>query len=408
MSSKLKALYLSFTPPTPTWGGAMAFYRHFIERADFKVKVVTNSSSFPHDLVSYEPEIFSPSRITKRLFHTRMMPWLYGPHSLTARWRVPADVWRAAHEFKPDAVFTIAGSWDYSALVAQQVALKMKIPLIASFNDWYNFGWFPSHPVYHGMIEKRFRRFYQESDLALCTSEGMREALGPHKNAHILYPIGAPLPSLMPLFQPYTDSQRRFVVGFGGSLGEWYGPMLERLVRESESQKVNIEFRIYGGNPSWSSEFDRHARESGIYRGQVPFSELQEAMSQVDAMILPMGFGTECAQIEKTSFKTKFLDYLTYQKPIIVWGPEYCSAVRVAKEFDSAEICSDSNAQSVLTQIVSLVNSLDRQVTLVQNAGKMYEDRFRPDKIHSTLVEKIKETVAYYHSCRISKHRNET
>jgi hypothetical protein len=60
------------------------------------------------------------------------MPWLHGPHSLTARGRVPRSVWDAAREFRPDAVFTIAGSWDYSALVAQQVARRLRIPLIAS------------------------------------------------------------------------------------------------------------------------------------------------------------------------------------------------------------------------------------------------------------------------------------
>jgi len=380
----------------------MAFYRHFVERTDFDLHVITNSSIPTNPLPAYPITPFGLSPLADRLFHTRLMPWLYGPHSLTARWRVPQSVWDVAAEFRPDAVFTIAGSWDYSALVAQQVARRLRIPLIASFNDWFNFGWFPSHPIYQRLIEKRFLRFYQEADLALCTSEGMREALGTHRNAHILYPIGAPLPESMPAFEPYRDFGRRFVVGFGGSLGEWYGPMMEQLVRVAEAQNAKIEFRIYGGNPSWSSEFDRHARAAGIYRGQVPFAELQEAMSQVDAMFLPMGFGAECAQVEKTSFKTKFLDYLTYQKPILVWGPEYCSAVRVAKEFDSAEVCTNPNPLEILGKILSLMTSPDRQIDLVRNARTMYEDRFHPSKIHSALVAKIKETISDFHSGNLS------
>jgi len=381
----------------------MAFYRHFVERTDFDLHVITNSAIPPNLPPSCPLSTFGVSPLTDRLFRTRLMPWLYGPHSLTARGRVPQSVWQAASEFRPDAVFTIAGSWDYSALVAQQVARRLRIPLIASFNDWFNFGWFPSHTIYHRLIERRFLRFYQEADLALCTSEGMRAALGPHRNAHILYPIGAPLPESLVAFQPYRDSERKFVVGFGGSLGEWYGPMMEQLVRAAESRGANIEFRIYGGNPSWSSEFDRHAREAGIYRGQVPFADLQESMSQVDAMLLPMGFGPECAQIEKTSFKTKFLDYLTYEKPIVVWGPEYCSAVRVAHEFDSAETCTDPDAQTILERIVSLAGSPDRKLTLVGNARTMYEDRFRPDKIHGALVAKIKETISTFRTGKLSE-----
>jgi glycosyltransferase involved in cell wall biosynthesis len=371
----------------------MAYYRHFFERDDFECMVLTNEEKFANERLQYIPQRFSPSLITKRLFRTRFMPWLYGIHSLLSWGRVSFTVWKKSRDFRPDIVFTIAGSWDWSALIAQRIARRLGVPLVASFNDWYNFGWFPSHPIFHGIIESRFRRFYREADLALCTSDGMREALGPHFNAHILYPIGAPLPETMPTFQPYRNLEKKYVVGFGGSLGEWYGPMVERLVRESETQHSNIEFRIYGGNPSWSHDFDQHARASGIYRGLVPFAELQAAMHQVDAMILPMGFGPECALIEKTSFKTKFLDYLTYQKPIVVWGPEYCSAVRVAKEFDSAEICSDPDSQSALTKIVSLCNSPDRQMALVQNAGKMYGARFNPEKIHADFVSKIYQLV---------------
>lgn len=374
----------------------MAFYRHFIERTDFDLHVITNSPIPTNPSPAYPIGSFGVSPLTDRLFHTRLMPWLYGPHLLTAIGRVPRSVWDAAREFRPDAVFTIAGSWDYSALVAQQIARRLRIPLIASFNDWFNFGWFPSHQIYHRLIEWRFLRFYQEADLALCTSEGMRKALGPHRNSHILYPIGAPLSESLSTFQPFQDTGRKYAVGFGGSLGEWYGPMMEQLVRMAESRGDDIEFRIYGGNPSWSSEFDRHAREAGIYRGQVPFAELQEAMSRVDAMVLPMGFGPECAQIEKTSFKTKFLDYLTYQKPIVVWGPDYCSAVKVAQEFDSAEICTDPDAQMILERIISLAGSPERQMNLVRNARAMYEDRFRPDKIHAALVAKIKETISDY------------
>src|SRR5271170_4144120 len=228
---KLRVLYLSYTPPIPTWGGAMAFYRHFIEQNDFEIKVVTNCDRFPATSIPYEPVRFGPGRLTCRLFRTRLMPWVYGPHSLIACGRVPATVWRAARGFKPDVIFTIAGSWDYSALVAEHVSRRLGVPLVASFNDWYNYGWFPSHPVYHRMIEQRFRRFYREADLALCTCEGMREALGPHPNVHILYPMGAPRSEVREPFQPFVGNHRRFIVAFGGSLADWYGPMLERLVR---------------------------------------------------------------------------------------------------------------------------------------------------------------------------------
>ena len=59
-------------------GGAMAFYRHFVERNDFELKVVTTYDPFPASSVPYRPVLFGPSRLTRRLFRTRLLPWLYG------------------------------------------------------------------------------------------------------------------------------------------------------------------------------------------------------------------------------------------------------------------------------------------------------------------------------------------
>ena len=388
-----RLLYVSFTPPAPTWGGAMAFHRHFIERRDFEIKVVTNCETLGTQPLSYEPVFFGPSRLTCRLFRTRLMPWLYGPHLLTAFGRVPRSVWQAARSFRPDLVFTIAGSWDYSALVAERVARSLKVPLVASFNDWFSYGWFPAHPLFHSLIEGRFRRFYREADLALCTCEGMREALGAHRNSHILYPVGARLPEDIPPFNPANGLGRSFVVAFAGSLADWYGPMVERLVAAAQDQKTPIEFRIYGSNPSWSSEFHAQARARNIYRGHLPFAQLRQEMADADALLLPMGFEEDCAMVERTSFKTKFLDYLSYQKPIFVWGPEYCSAVRVAREFDSAEICSQPDAGAALAGIIALRAAPARQQALVSNARRMYDDRFNPEKIHAALVDKMQTTL---------------
>ena len=106
-----------------------------------------------------------------------------------------------------------------------------------------------------------------------------------------------------------------------------------------------------------------------------------------------MGFEAEAALIERTSFKTKFLDYLTFGKPIFVWGPESCSAVRVAREFDSADVCTSSSEREAVAGLTSLARNPERQFTLVQKARAMYEDRFHPDKIHTGLVEKIRSLV---------------
>jgi glycosyltransferase involved in cell wall biosynthesis len=392
--SALRVLFLTSTAPVPTWGGAMAFYRHFVERSDFAVLVATDDAQVDQHTLPCPVYRFSAPKWLERAGRTRLGLWAHSLKHLAAGRFVPEALLKTARDFRPDLVQTVAGSWFWTATLAQRVARELKVPLVASFNDWFDYN-ILLHPALRGSLERKFRRFYAECDLALCTSEGMREELGEHANPHILYPTGASLPQGTSEFQPFCGDGKDapFVVAFAGNLANWYGRMLEQLVSEAWQRKLPVEFRLFGSNPSWSSSFDREVRARGVYRGQLPFAELKGAMAQVNALLLLMGFGQDCALIEKTSFKTKFLDYLSFQKPILLWGPEYCSATRIAREFDAAATCADAEAASFLETISALGRSPERQTELVNNARKMYEDRFHPDRIHTAFVQKCRELV---------------
>src|SRR5207248_355036 len=223
----------------------------------------------------------------------------------------------------------------------------------------------------------------------------MLEALGPHPNAHVLYPIGSSWLDTNREFIPFTPDGKPATVFFAGSLSAWYGPMLERLVQASSNS--HLRFEIFGSNASWSRDFHSSARAAGVYRGQVAFDRLKTHAQEADLLLLLMGFGDECAQIERTSFKTKFLDYLTFQKPIVIWGPEYCSAVRVAREFDAGECYTSSDAAGCIAALENLARSSERQTQLVANARRMYQSRFEPSRIHAVLLRECEKLVQLQH-----------
>jgi Glycosyltransferase Family 4 len=379
--SKPKVFFLTYYPPVPTMGGAMAFYRHFVERDDFDLFLATDDKHVLQYNPRYPVLIFQQPTWLERLSRTRFSRWAHSYKHLMAGNFIPTEVLAAAKKFKPDLIFTIAGSWDWTTLMSQKLARKLGVPLVGSFNDWFDFS-IIVHPRLHSRLEKRFRSFYRDCDLAWCTSEGMREELGPHSNAQVLYPVGARHETV----KNGTPSPSRFVATFAGNLSDWYGRMLEQLVRTAWALDAPVEFRIFGGNQSWSADFDRLASERGVFRGHIPFEQLRVKMTEADCLLLLMGFEEKCALIERTSFKTKFLDYLSFQKPVAVWGPEYCSATRYVREFDSAQLCVSPDPNDFLTMLLSLKANASRQNQLVENAAKMYGDRFHPDKIHANFV----------------------
>ena len=394
---KTKVLFISYCPPIPSWGGSMTFFRHFIERKDFETMVITTSDAVNDYDLPYAPIVIEEPAFWKRISKTRFLPYVYTIESLYGEHLLSKDTMSTVKQFKPDVVFTVGGSWHWTALAAKRVSDKLGIPLVGSFNDWFDYGWFPAHKSFHKAIEQKFRNFYKQVDLAVCTSEGMKEELGNHPNAHVLYPTGAVMPANAKDYRPTLSNDNAiFTIFFGGNLGDWYGKMLESLILAANKANYRLEFKIFGSNPSWSKEFDEWVKKEGVFGGRVNFDELSAEACKADLLLLPMGFGEDCALVERTSFKTKFLDYLTFNRPILVWGPEYCSAVRTAKEFDSAECVVSSDAKNCAYVIKELSEDSTRLIQLNDNAQNMYNSRFHPDKIHAGLVNKIHETIGEF------------
>lgn len=387
MPEIIRILFITNTPPIPTQGGAMTFYRHFIESGDFKVAVITDERQIINYELPYSYLLVNTGKFGKRISNTRLFAYVQTFRRLIGVFGLNANILRYSVRFKPDVIFTVAGSWNWMAIIAQKVAKRLNVPLIGSFNDWWSYS-SAYLPKFSGLIERRFKAFYKKCNLAICTSEGMYEALGAHNNHIILYPTGAKM-NINASFIPATKD---FTIAFAGNLGDWYGKMLEALI--VENQYENIHFKIYGFNQNWGEVFNEKVIKEGIYKGKVSFEVLKEEVQNCNALLLLMGFDKENAIIEKTSFKTKFLDYLSFKKPVILWGPDYCSAVKVASEFDSAEIIEENEPNEVLERIIGLIDNPQRQMELIKNGRKMYEERFDPEKLHALLKTSIESLVA--------------
>ena len=71
-------------------------------------------------------------------------------------------------------------------------------------------------------------------------------------------------------------------------------------------------------------------------------------LAGADALLVVMSFEPEHRLFMETSFTTKFLDYTAFGKPIILWGPEYCTPVRVARRDGGALVVNTPEAAEVV------------------------------------------------------------
>ncbi|WP_053976076.1 glycosyltransferase [Mangrovimonas xylaniphaga] len=382
----MKVLLITNTPPIPSWGGAMTFFRHFCEKGDFEIQVVTDNRDILNYEVPYRYYLVNHGNVFKKLSRTRFAKVAHTYSNYIGVRGIHSVVKQTVETFKPDAIFTVAGSWSWMAILAQKVSEEYQLPLVGSFNDWWNYNSI-YYPSFSDIIEYKFRKFYQKCDLVLCTSEGMFEELGEHRNCLVSYPTGTYLTNQEPLGQENAKK----TLAFGGNLGDWYGTMIEAIITNSNLERYD--FKVFGSNASWSAQFDVFIKQRGYFKGQVPFEVLQKEMLNVDGLLLLMGFGSDIELVERTSFKTKFLDYLTFRKPIFLWGPNYCTAYKASEEFDATAKCASENVKEFVKLFDEVLENPKRQQELLNNSLQMYQNRFHPDLIHKRLVEKMKALI---------------
>ena len=156
-----------------------------------------------------------------------------------------------------------------------------------------------------------------------------------------------------------------------------YGPMLQEAIEESwKYPDIKIEAR--GGHPEWPLHFQSLARERGNWLGFAKGDVLHDWLESLDAFLVTMDFTPAMRRRMETSFPSKLTEFAKYGKPIIVWGPDYSSAVRWSEATQSAlAVCSRESA-TLLTMIGRLAADVSEQERLDLASLRAFSKDFEP------------------------------
>src|SRR5262249_25424140 len=153
--------------------------------------------------------------------------------------------------------------------------------------------WFPvmkghyGHKWTQGILSQRYRELYAACDLAFCTSDGMREMLGPHANSHVLYPM--PGRHRLPEKACGDLVRRKFRLVYVGSAENFYGRMLCALIEKTELTE-DVELVVVGPNADWPVELLERSKANGVYLGFKSPEQAADVMASADALLVVMSF----------------------------------------------------------------------------------------------------------------------
>jgi glycosyltransferase involved in cell wall biosynthesis len=286
--------------------------------------------------------------------------------------------------FQPDALLTVAHGWWH--IQAARVARRLNLPLVCFFHDWWPD--FPEIPVaFRPRVERQFRRTYTQSNAAICISDGMRRELGERPNSVVIHPV--PFSTTSQAWMPDFKLPLRLV--YFGNLHE-YGPQIESaLFTLNGSGKVRLE--VFGASPLWTSGAEDYFKSRGLYHPFIPSNQLMESIRSYQTVLVVMSFDAALRRRMITSFPSKLVDAMQLGLPVVIWGPEYCSAVQWARQGGGALCVTDPSPSCLRRVLEELAASPLQQERLATSAREAAAGEFDPERIQAQFMKALRRAI---------------
>jgi glycosyltransferase involved in cell wall biosynthesis len=190
----------------------------------------------------------------------------------------------------------------------------------------------------------------------------------------------------------WPTSNEKFRLVYVGSVENFYGRMLCSLIKEIEATN-DLEIIVIGPNADWPAELLERAKTTGTYLGFKPPEVAAEVLASADALLVVMSFEKQHELFMRTSFTTKFLDYVAFGKPVILWGPEYCTPVHVARQHGGAAVVSTDDPGAVVALCRQIAGDAALREKLSKETLQLHQTLFNPDRLQSIFVGEIEKLV---------------
>ena len=383
----MRLMLVSIVPPHNDCGVRIVMHRHLVERAPFELHVASNADFADGLFIHTKIELpFLFQKIKKSRFGPALRKWILDFENFLWPWIGSRQLENAVRDFQPHVILTLAETG--LCHIAHATARKHGIPLAGLFLDWFpimksHFG----HKWTQSLLTRRYRKLYSQCDLAFCTSDGMQEVLGPHPNSHVVYPISG----MKPVPNPECKTAgKKFRIAYVGSALGFYGRMLQSLIKPFQ-QIQDLQLTIVGPNSDWPVEILSNAENSGICLGAKPPEEAAKFLSEADALLVVMSFEKQHELFMRTSFTTKFLDYSAFGKPVILWGPDYCTPSKLAKREEAAFVVETESPEGVIAAAKKLIDEPAEVERLSAASRRLNLTVFNPDRLQGIFVGEIEK-----------------
>ena len=373
----IRVILISHVRPYPDIAGQVVLYRHLVNEPEIDLQVLETEPTRPgfNKLARW---------ILGRLARTWCRRYVRDVMAMWLGCWIDPELPEPEETDMPTVVMTVAQ--EDACYAAMRYAQRYDLPLVTFFHDWWPDA-VDVHFPFRGRVEEAFRSLYQASALALCVSPGMRERLGEHGNAKVLWPIPAAAKTDQDSRVDANDTPFRIL--YAGSLG-YYGEMLGDALEVLKDHPI-IRLEVRGRKPPWSQSFEKEMTDRGLLLPYASRDEFEAWLQSADAFLIPQSFDENQRGLMQTNFPSKLPEVSRLGKPLILWGPSDASGPRWARETGQGMVVEDQNPQGLKHSVEQLCSNKDVQKRLADAAKAAAAGDFNPQHIQEDFIMWLRE-----------------
>ena len=321
----------------------------------------------------------------QRWLNTRFHPYASAWFTQSAKRSAP-KITQSLNGFAFESVLTVAHGFGWVAAAA--IAERRNVPLhLIVHDDWPRVA--NVAPAFRNLLDKRFASVYRQAQSRLCVSPAMSRSYGERygKPAVTIYPSRAA--TCDQYHEPparLACNDHAFTIAFAGTINS--AGYISALVALQEALKpIGGCLLIFG--PTTSAEAQQLGLNDADVRGLVSSSELLTKLrNEADALFVPMSFAVEDRINMEMAFPSKLADYTAAGLPLLIYGPNHCSAVTWARE--NAGIAMVVDSQPDLRETIALLaNNPDTRIALGRRALTVGREYFTHDRAQQIFHQSL-------------------
>lgn len=385
----LRLLYVGDVPVESSQHGSALMFRALESYPAGRLRIVeTGAPSEPARRL--QGVVYRHFPIARRRWLDSRLHGLYSAWvTLTAPSRARAVI-GALDGFAPDAVLTVGHGFGW--LTAGRVAALINRPLhVVVHDDWPRLSAITR--IARPWLEHVFARVYRSATSRLCISPYMAEEYERRYGASgsVMYPSRSTQCQVFAAKPARVIGQDAMVIGYGGNSSPDIMSCLRTLAACLEDSGARL--AIFG---PFGAEQQQELLAISVrvtFHGFVPFNQMIAGLRDVsDLLFVPMTFNAAERDNMIVSFPSKLADYTAAGIALLVYGPEYSSAVRwAAAHADAAEVVSNAGTEPLRRALQCLRHDVERRQHLADGAVAAGAACFSAAAARATLTAAISD-----------------